>query len=262
MKMYTLISDIYWVFWREIRKFMQQKPRIIMAFMQPIVWLVLMGNMMSGLTHNPMAEQMLGTGNYIDFMTPGIMIMTSLFGGVMGGASIVWDRRLGFLNKMLSSPIYRAAIPVGKLLAIGVQIMLQAVIIIVIALLSGVHFVTGIHGIICLMLLSGVFGMIMGGISLSLGAVIKSMESLFAITNFLTMPLMFTSNAMFPISAMPAWLRVIANVNPLTYATTTMRTIATQGWVFDKIWPGVLFLGVMIIITTSIAIRMFHRSIS
>ena len=262
MKISVLFSDIYWVFWREIKKFFQQKARITMAFVQPIVWLVLMGNMMTGLTNNPMAAKMLGTGNYIDFMTPGIMIMTALFGGVMGGTSIIWDRRLGFLNKMLSSPIYRAAIPLGKLLAIGVQIMLQALIIVVLALLLGVHFKTGIPGVVCLILLAGVFGMIMGGISLSLGAVIKSMESLFAITNFLTMPLMFTSNAMFPVSAMPAWLRVIANVNPLTYATTAMRAIATEGWVFDKIWPGVLFLFVMIIITTTIAIRMFHRSIS
>ncbi len=262
MRITILFSDIYWVFWREIKKFFQQKARITMAFVQPIVWLVLMGNMMTGLTNNPMAAKMLGTGNYIDFMTPGIMIMTALFGGVMGGTSIIWDRRLGFLNKMLSSPIYRAAIPLGKLLAIGVQIMLQALIIVVIALLSGVHFVTGVPGVICLVLLSGIFGMIMGGISLSLGAVIKSMESLFAITNFLTMPLMFTSNAMFPTSAMPAWLKVIANVNPLTYATSAMRTIATQGWIFEKIWPGVLVLFGMIIITTSIAIRMFHRSIS
>ena len=262
MRITVLFSDIYWVFWREIKKFFQQKARITMAFVQPIVWLVLMGNMMTGLTNNPMAAKMLGTGNYIDFMTPGIMIMTALFGGVMGGTSIIWDRRLGFLNKMLSSPIYRAAIPLGKLLAIGVQIMLQSLIIVVIALLSGVHFVTGVPGVICLVLLSGIFGMIMGGISLSLGAVIKSMESLFAITNFLTMPLMFTSNAMFPTSAMPAWLKVIANVNPLTYATSAMRTIATQGWIFEKIWPGVLVLFGMIIITTSIAIRMFHRSIS
>jgi len=262
MKINVLFSDIYWVFWREIKKFFQQKARITMAFVQPIVWLVLMGNMMTGLTNNPMAAKMLGTGNYIDFMTPGIMIMTALFGGVMGGTSIIWDRRLGFLNKMLSSPIYRASIPLGKLLAIGVQIMLQSLIIVVLALILGVHFKTGIPGVICLVLLSGIFGMIMGGISLSLGAVIKSMESLFAITNFLTMPLMFTSNAMFPISAMPVWLRVIANVNPLTYATSAMRTIATQGWIFENIWPGVLFLFVMIIITTSIAIRMFHRSIS
>ena len=81
-----------------------------------------------------MAAKMLGTGNYLDFMAPGIMIMTALFGGVFGGTSIVWDRRLGFLNKMLSSPIYRAAIPLGKLIAIGGQIMLQAVIIVIIAL--------------------------------------------------------------------------------------------------------------------------------
>jgi ABC-2 type transport system permease protein len=76
------------------------------------------------------------------------------------------------------------------------------------------------------------------------------------------MPLMFTSNAMFPVSAMPSWLRVIANCNPLTYATSTMRTIATKGWILDGIWPGVVILCAMLIVTTTISIRMFHRSIS
>ena len=101
-------SDIYWVFWREIKKFIQNKARITMAIIQPLVWLVLMGNAMSGLTNNPMAIRMLGTTKYLDFMTPGIMIMTSLFGGVSGGSSVLWDRRLGFLNKMFTSPIYQS----------------------------------------------------------------------------------------------------------------------------------------------------------
>jgi ABC-2 type transport system permease protein len=262
MKLNLIASDIYWVFWREMKKFLQQKIRIVMTIVQPLVWLVLMGNTMSGLTNNPVAAKMLGTGNYISFMAPGIMIMTSLFGGVFGGTSIIWDRRLGFLNKMLTAPIHRASIPIGKLLALGTQIIFQALIIVVISLILGVHFVTGPLGIICMLLLSSLFGIIMGGISLSIAAVLTSMESLFAITNFLTMPLIFTSNAMFPLSAMPVWLRVIARFNPLTYAAGTMRTIATKGWIGSEIWPGLIALLILVMITTTISIRMFKRSIS
>ena len=208
LRLTTILSDIYWVFWREMKKFFLSKARISMAVIQPLIWLVLMGNAMSGLTRNPMAAKMLGTGNYLQFMTPGIMIMTVLFGGVFGGNSIIWDRRLGYLNKMFTSPIYRAAIPLGKLSAIGVQGMMQAVVIVIISLCLGVRFVTGIPGILCLLCISSLFGMIMGSISLSIASVLTSMETLFAVTNFLTMPLIFTSNAMFPTSAMPAWLRV------------------------------------------------------
>ncbi len=257
-----LLSDIYWVFWREMKKFIQQKARLTMAIIQPLVWLILMGNSMSGLTRNPMALKMLGTNNYLEFMTPGIMIMTALFGGVFGGASVVWDRRLGFLNKMLTAPIHRSSIPLGKLLALGLQTMAQSLLIVFIALLLHVHFSGGILGIFCMLLLAGLFGIIMGSVSLSFAAVITSMEALMAVTNFFTMPLVFTSNAMFPTSAMPAWLRLIAHFNPLSYAVGTMRVIASKGFIWQQIWPGVLILLIIASVTISISIKMFYRSVS
>ncbi|MCL4442430.1 MAG: ABC transporter permease [Firmicutes bacterium] len=257
-----LASDIYWVFWREMKRFFLQKSRIIMSVVQPVIWLVLMGNTMSGLTSNPFASKMFGTGNYLDFMTPGIMIMTALFGGIFGGTSVVWDRRLGMLNKMLTAPIYRAAIPLGKLLALMVQSWFQVIIIVLIALLLGVHFVTGIPGILFMLLLASLFGMVMGGISLSLAATLKSMETLFAIVNFLTMPLMFASSAMFPTQAMPAWLHRIADVNPLSYAVAPMRTIATQGWIWNDILTGTAVLFSFAAASTFLAIYQFNRSVA
>jgi ABC-2 type transport system permease protein len=262
MKGTLIFQDIYWVFWREFKKFTQQRARIMMIVIQPLVWLVLMGNSMSGLTRNPMAIKMIGTGNYLEFMTPGIMIMTALFGGVFGGTTVLWDRRLGFLNKMLSAPIHRAAIPLGKLMSIGLQTMMQALVIVIISLFLGVRFITGVPGIFCLLLISGLFGMIMGSISLALAANLKSIETLMAISNFLTMPLMLTSNAMFPVNAMPPWLRAIANVNPLSYAVSAMRTITSHGWFFDQIWlPLVALIGIAII-TIGVSVKMFYKSVS
>jgi ABC-2 type transport system permease protein len=262
MNIRIISSDIYWVFWREIKKFIQQKPRIVMAIVQPAIWLVLMGNAMSGLTANPMAIKMLGTNSYLSFMMPGVMIMTALFGGVFGGTTIVWDRRLGILNKMLSAPIHRSAIPLGKLIAIGVQSMFQATIIVIIGLCIGVHISSGISGFIGMLIISSIFGIIMGGISLSIAAVIKSMESLMAIVNFLTMPLMFTSNAMFPTSSMPVWLQWMAKFNPLTYAVGTMRSIAAHGFIWTDLYKGIIVLLVAATITIVITIKMFNRSIS
>jgi ABC-2 type transport system permease protein len=262
MKIRIIFSDIYWVFWRELKKFLKQRPRIITAVVQPLVWLVFMGSSLAGLTRNPAAEKLLGTGSYLDFMVPGVMIMTALFGGVFGGISVVWDRRLGFLAKMLTAPIHRAAIPVGKLLALGVQIIFQALFIVLIALILGVHIRTGVAGIVSLLFLSCLFGLIMGGISLSIASVLKTLESFFAVTNFLTLPLMFTSSAMYPIGAMPGWLQTIAQFNPLSYAVGPMRTIATRGWIWQEIWPGVLALVVTVALTTSIAIRQYRRPVA
>jgi len=259
--MRRIAGDIYWVFWREMKRFLLQRARIVTSVVQPVVWLVLMGSSLTGLTRNPQAAQVLGTGNYLEFMTPGIMIMTALFGGVYGGTTVLWDRRLGLLNKLLAAPIPRAAIPLGKLASMMVQSWIQVVVILLIALLLGVHIATGLSGVLFMIGMVSLFGIIMGGVSLSLAANLKSIETLFAVMNFLTLPLMFTSNAIFPLRAMPGWLQAIAAVNPLTYAITPMRIAATQGWVWSQMWIGVLALGVMAALSIVIAITQFNKSI-
>lgn len=260
MKRY--LSDIYWVFWREMKRFFLQRSRIATSVVQPVVWLVLMGNNLAGLTHNPMAAQFLGTGNYLSFMTPGIMVMTALFNGVFGGTTVLWDRRLGFLNKMLAAPIRRAAIPLGKLFSLMVQSWIQMIVIVFVALIMGVRFVTGVPGVLAMLLLASLFGLIMGGISLSLSARLKSIETLFAIMNFMTLPLMFTSNAIFPTRAMPGWLQSIAAVNPLSYAVSPMRVIGTHGWNFAVILPDVLILLIMAVASLALAIYEFKRPVA
>lgn len=256
------LSDIYYVCWRDMKRFLAQKPRILMTLVQPLLWLVLMGNMMSGMTNNPFAVRMLGVEKYIDFMTPGIMIMTALFSGVFSGVSLVWDRRIGFLNKMLSTPISRMAIPVGKMAATALQNIIQLCIIGMIALALGVRFSSGIMGFLLMVFIATLLNFAMAGVSLSIAVFVKSPEGLHPILNFFTMPLMFTSNAIFPVTAMPAWLKAISACNPLSYAVTPMRTLATEGWVWEKIIPGLgvtFFFALMMVFVST---KQFKRSIA
>lgn len=257
-----LLSDVYYVCWREMKRFFSQKTRILMTVFQPLIWLVLMGNMMNGLTSNTMAASMLGINNYLSFMTPGIMIMTALFSGVFGGVSIIWDRRTGFLNKMLAAPIYRAAIPLGKMIAIAIQSIFQITVIALIAVLFGVKFVTGITGFLFMLAIVILFSFGIAGISLSLAAVIKSHETLMAVVNFLTLPMMFTSNTIFPKTAMPSWLKVIAAWNPLTYAVEPIRTLTIKGWVWPQIMPGLFLMFMFAIVMIAISTWRFSKSIS
>ncbi len=258
--MMGIFYDIYWVFWREMKKFFKHRIRIATSLLQPFIWLVLMGSAMAGFTRSPEALQLIGTDNYLQFMAPGIMIMTALFGGVYGGTSVVWDRRLGFLNKLLAAPINRAAIPLGKLAAIVCQSGLQVLAIIIIAMLMGVKVAGGFGGVIWLLAFASLFGTIMGGISLSLASVIKTMESLFAVMNFLTMPIMFTSNAIFPVAAMPLWLQMIARINPLTYAVGPMRSLMLDGFSVEAVLPGFSALLLLATLSAALSIRLFNRS--
>jgi len=260
--MKNFLQDVYSIFWREMKHFIDQKMRIIVSIVQPFIWLSLMGNLMSGFTNNPFGLMALGGVKYLDFMTPGIIIMTTLFGGIFGGVSIVMDRRFGYLNKMLASPISRSAIPLGKMLSSALTAGIQALMIIIVAKLMGVNFATGILGIILILILAMCFSLAMAGISLALAARLKNMETLFAIVNFLTMPLMFTSNAMFPTQTMPDWLATIARWNPLSYVVTPLRTLVTSGWNWMEITQGLVYIFLLVLFTLYIATTQFKKSIA
>jgi len=254
----SVLVDIWNVCWRELKRFRRQPARIFMSIAQPIIWLVLLGNMMQAVSQIPFFP----TKNYLDFMAPGIVVMTTIFGGVFGGLSIVWDRRLGFLNKMLAAPISRSSIPIGKMIATSLISSLQATLIIVAALVLGANVITGPLGIVAMILIAMVLCLMLSGISLALGALLKSQETLMVVMNFLTMPLMLTSSALFPAQFMPQWLQDIAILNPITHAIEPIRKITTVGWDWAMILPDVAIIVALTLVVITIATLLFRRSIS
>lgn len=265
-----MAGDIYWVFWREIKHFWLQKTRVFMSVFQPLVWFVLMGstmnNLTSGLAQGPAAglaaaRVLDGAPNYMTYVVAGIVSMTTLFGGIFGGSTVVWDRRLGFLNKMLAAPISHAAIPIGKMLAVAAQSLLQVAVILLLAFLFGVHYRTGLLGLLAILGLAAFFGMSMSGISLALGARIKSMESLFAVMNMLTLPLIFSSPAMFPARAMPNWLLAVAAWNPVTYVLLPIRALVYKGWIWPDILAGAGLVLAFALLSTALAVSQFRKSL-
>ncbi len=188
--------------------------------------------------------------------------MVTLFGGIFGGLSIVWDRRFGFLHKMLAAPIARGSIVVGKSLAAAVQGAAQGLLIFAVALAMGVEFKAGLLGVLFLVALAMLITMVFAGISLALGAVITSHEALMAVVNFLTMPLMFSSSAMMPLEFMPRWLGVVARFNPLTYAVTPLRALFLVGLDWPALGQGFLVLTLGAATLTFVAARIFDRQVA
>jgi len=259
--MRRLMIDLWNVCWRELLHFFRQRTRILMSIVQPVIWLVLIGNMMSGISNFSNAAHFFGGKSYITFMAPGVMVMTALFGGIFGGLSVVWDRRFGYLYRLLSSPISRMSIPLGKMVASSLQSGFQVILIILIALLLGVRFSTGIPGIFVIILIVMFFGFGISGISVGLGVVIKRHETMMAVVNFFTMPLMFTSNALFPTQLMPKWLATIAKINPVSYVIAPLRALTLGGWTWTTLLPDLAVLVIFGVVTAIIAGFLFRRTI-
>jgi ABC-2 type transport system permease protein len=162
---------------------------------------------------------------YLDFMAPGILAQSVLFIAIFYGIAIIWERDMGIVQKFLVSPISRGTLVLGKALSAGVRALTQAFIVYALALLLGVEMnwnpVTLAGVVIVVVLGAAVFSTF----SLIIACLVKTRERFMGIGQVLTMPLFFASNAIYPISMMPGWLRIISHINPLTYEVDALRTL-------------------------------------
>jgi len=162
-------------------------------------------------------------------MAPGILAQSVLFIAIFYGISVIWERDLGILQKLLVSPAPRTALVLGKALSAGVRGLAQGIIIYLLALLLGIHLsFSAAH-------IAGVIGFIVLGsalfstFSLAVACLVKTRERFMGIGQVLTMPLFFASNAIYPIASMPGWVRAVAKVNPLSYEVDALRSLMVQG---------------------------------
>jgi ABC-2 type transport system permease protein len=208
----------------EARKLRHDPTELITRAVQPALWLLVFGEVFTRIRAIP-------TGNmsYIDFMSPGILAQSVLFIAIFYGIAIIWERDLGIVHKFLASPTPRAALVLGKALSAGVRGLTQAVIIYVLALLLGVKMnwnPLALVGVLFAILLGAAF---FSTLSLIIACLVKTRERFMGIGQVLTMPLFFASNAIYPISIMPAWLQVISHINPLTYEVDALRALMIVG---------------------------------
>ena len=249
--------DCWFVCWRELLHFLRSKVSILASIFQPLVWLLLVGHIFQATRALPGFP----ARSYLDFMTPGVLAMVALFGGSFGGMTIIWDRRLGFLSKLLALPISRASIVVGKMLSVAIRTSLQLLIVLLVAFFLGVRSATGVWGIPLLLLIAVLLTFAFSGISLMVGALVKQPETFWAVVNFLTVPVLFTSSALFPLEFVPSWLRTIAYLNPVTYAIDSMRALMIGGWQWSAIAGGILIVAVFSGIVAGISTAIFARRV-
>ncbi|MGB9591537.1 MAG: ABC transporter permease [Candidatus Kryptoniota bacterium] len=208
----------------EARKLRHDPTEIFTRAAQPALWMLVFGEVFTRVRAIP-------TGNfrYIDFMAPGILAQSVLFIAIFYGIAIIWERDLGIVHKFLASPTPRSALVLGKALSAGIRAISQAVIIYALSLLLGVKLSwepLSLLGIIAVIIIgAGLFSTF----SLIVACIVKTRERFMGIGQVLTMPLFFASNAIYPISIMPDWLKFIAHINPLTYEVDVLRALMLVG---------------------------------
>ncbi|HUB87352.1 MAG TPA: ABC transporter permease [Verrucomicrobiae bacterium] len=208
----------------ELRKLWHDPTELLTRAIQPALWLVVFGEVFTRIHAIPTGDL-----RYLDFLAPGVLAQSVLFIAIFYGIAVIWERDLGLVHKLLVSPASRAALVLGKALSAGVRGLSQACIVYLLAWLLGVKMnwhPLALAGVaLTVMLGAAVFS----SFSLIIACIVKTRERFMGIGQILTMPLFFASNAMYPITLMPDWLKVVAHVNPLTYEVDALRALMVQG---------------------------------
>lgn len=256
---------------RELKKWYKAPVIFLLSIIQPIIWMGLLGKAMNigaliptnipGIDPATVMRTVLGTSDYFSFMAVGMIAFTALFTTMFSGMSIVWDRRLGFLNKALSTPVSRAVIIFSKVLSATLRSMFQAGLIILIAIAFGLQFGANFNPLNILGVFAIMFLICVGLSSLFIAITIRStrMETPMAVMNLINLPMMFASNAFFPTKFMPDWLQTIAKFNPLTYTTDAVRQLLIFNTDWAQLALDFMYVGIFAVIVATIGIVLSWR---
>lgn len=210
------VNAIYILWLRQLKRFIRKKASIIGAIGQPIIFLLAIGFGLSPVYAKA------GGGNYIQFLAPGIIVMTVLFTSIFTGLEIIWDKQFGFLKETFVAPVPRYQILLGKVLGGATVAMIQGSLVFLVTLVAGfrpAHWIS--------LPLAFLFLFLVALLSSALGAAISArlddMQGFPLIFNFLVQPLFFLSGAIFPLKNLPWFLDIITKINPFSYAVDGLR---------------------------------------
>jgi len=233
---------------------------IAVTLVQPVIWLLLFGALFKSVTDIPGFT----SSSYIEFLAPGVVVMTAFFGAGWTGMPLIEDIDRGVVDRFLISPVRRPSLIAGRLAQGGLTTAIQSLIIVGLALVVGATFDNGVAGVAVLIFVSVLVGSAFGALSIGLALLVRREETLIAAVQFLLLPLTFMASTFMQKSLMPGWMQTVSDFNPLNWAVEAGRAAvsASPDWGMIAGRAGLLagFLAICIWFALR-AFRTYQRSV-
>jgi ABC-2 type transport system permease protein len=213
------------LWWREIVRFLRQRSRVVGAFVQPLVFWLLLGGGLSA-SFRPAGDN---GQNYLQYFYPGVLAMVLLFTAIFATIAVVEDRRSGFLQAVLVAPIGRSAVVAGQTLGTTTLAVVQAALFVALAPLAGLPVTAG--GVVGALVISGLVAFGLVNLGLAIAWRMESTQGFHAIMNLLLLPIWFLSGAVFPAQGLAGPLGWAMRLDPLTYGVALLRECFGTGGV-------------------------------
>jgi ABC-2 type transport system permease protein len=246
---------IYTLWLREMKWLIRAKSRLIASFVQPFLWLAIIGVGMSSTIGKIPGFNI----SYLEFMAPGIVGMTLLFSSTMAGVSVLWDKQFGFMKEILVAPVSRTQIMLGKALGGMTTSILQGLLLLLAAAVMGVR-PSGVVELLQVIVFMVLISLSFVSLGLAFASMMEDPVTFPIVINFLIMPLYFLSGALYRIDVAPGWLGLLAHLNPLTYGVDGIRgAILGSQYSQFPIWLDFAVLGVFAVVMILLGARLFKK---
>jgi ABC-2 type transport system permease protein len=253
--MTTFISHTVFLTGRQLRAFGRMPAFLVMNLIQPVIWLLLFGQLFKAVIEIPG----FGTdGTYLEFLTPGIVMMMALFGSAWAGTVYIQDMDRGVMDRFLTSPTSRGALMVSTLLYQGILAVVQSLLVLLIAWLAGARFSGGLVGVLVLLLAVVLLTAVFSAFSNAIALLARQQTALIGISQLISFPLMFLSSAIMNTALSPEWVQDVARYNPFEWAVVAGREALSAAPDWASIWTHIGLLAALTVVMTWLATRAFR----
>jgi ABC-2 type transport system permease protein len=240
---------------RSTRALWRQPAFAAATLVQPIIWLLLFGELFRPVAEIPGFEA--AHGSYLEFITPGVVIMTALFSSGWAGTVYIEDMNRGVMDRLLASPVRRGAMMIGTLAYQALTTVLQTLVVVGIALLAGARFPGGVAGVAVTVLAAVLISVIVASLSNAVALLVRQQEALIGISQFIVLPLQFLSSAIMDTRLSPDWVQTAARYNPVDWAAVAAREALSAGTDWGAVWPRLGLLVALASLMAWLATRAF-----
>ncbi len=250
--MSTTLNHTWYMTQRQLMTVFRQPAFLAITLIQPVIWLFLFGALFRKVVELPG----FGAGSYLDYLVPGVVVMSALSSNMWAGMGTLEEIERGTLNRFLTTPVSRAALINGNVGQQAVSTFVQSVVIVLLGKLGGAHYPGGVGGLAILIVASILLGTVFGALSNALGMLVRQRESIIGVNSFLLLPLTFLSSAFMAPALMPSWMRHVADFNPVNWALVTGRSAMSA----SPDWGEVLSRGGALLAVAVIAVWLSTRT--
>ena len=254
-----LLRDTWWMVVRQARNLMREPIWIALLLIQPMIWLLLYGQLFSRV---PALRG--GASTYIEFLTPGIVVMNAFFGGTWAGMAMITDLDRNVVSRFLATPASRLSIVLSQVVRSGLTALIQALIILLVGLALGVRVHGGAPGWLVVLVMGALVAMVFAGISNGIALLVRREATMIAAANFVGLPLMFLSSILIQQTVMPDWMSEVSRYNPVNWGVRAARDAVVVGGNCDDVAVYTLLLIGLTAITSLFAtwtFRVYQRSL-